>query len=283
MRLRWAACAVVALGILATTAPVDAQGLNEVLGRLLSNSCQGLNGPSSTAYGPDLIGFCQGGGGAAAATGGTAGGEVRNGGEEQRSVYRRLRERQGAASADTGGARGFSLFASADYQKFDKDTTRFEAGFERDTVGGTIGADFMFRNGLILGDRRSPTATSSATTRASAAASTTTPTGSSSTSASRRSPTCSSTPWPATRAGTTASSDASASPTPSTAPPVPPAATPTATSSSSASMPVTTSCSAPSPSGPASVSCIARRRSTDTASRAARGWSCGTTTRTSSR
>ena len=151
IRLRWAACAVVALGILTTTAPVDAQGLNEVLGRLLSNSCQGLNGPSSTAYGPDLIGFCQGGGGAAAATGGTAGGEVRNGAEEQRSVYRRLRERQGAASADTSGARGFSLFASADYQKFDKDTTSFEAGFERDTVGGTIGADFMLRNGLILG------------------------------------------------------------------------------------------------------------------------------------
>ena len=154
MRLRWLAFALVTLGTLALTGSVEAQGLNEVLARLLGNNCQGLGGGSgNTSAGlSDVCGPVGGpASGAGSAAGGTAGGEIRNGGEEERSVYRRLRQRQGAASADIGGAQGFSLFASADYQKFDKDTTRFEAGFERDTVGGTIGADYMFRGGLVLG------------------------------------------------------------------------------------------------------------------------------------
>jgi len=149
MKLRWVACGVAALAFFAATA--EAQGLNDVLGRLLTNNCAALGG-SLGSYGPDLATFCQGSaGGAATATGGIAGSEVRTGGEEQRSVYRRLRQRQGSASADTGGVRGFSLFASADYQKFDQDSDRFESGFERDTVGGTIGADYLLRNGLVLG------------------------------------------------------------------------------------------------------------------------------------
>lgn len=150
MRLRWAACSVVVAGMLAVTmVPAEAQGLNDVLNRLLSNNCAELG---SRVLGPELIQICQGsGGGAASTAGGTAGGETRAGGEEQRQIFRRLRQRQGAASADPGGAHGLSLFGSVDYQKFDKDTTRFETGFERDTVGGTIGVDYLFRNGLVLG------------------------------------------------------------------------------------------------------------------------------------
>jgi outer membrane lipase/esterase len=152
MRLRWAACSLVMVGTLAVTVPVEAQGLNDVLIRLLSNNCTGLSGPGGP-YGPDLDRLCPGSpvGGSASSSGGTAGSEVRSGGEEQRQVFRRLRQRQGAASADSDGAGGLSLFASIDYQKFDKDTTRFESGFERDTTGGTVGADYLFRNGLVLG------------------------------------------------------------------------------------------------------------------------------------
>jgi outer membrane lipase/esterase len=149
MKLRWTACALVMVGVVAVTVPVEAQGLNDVLVRLLSNGCVGLQGGNSSTYGPELTPICQGGG-AAATSGGTVGAETRAGGEEQRQVFRRLRQRQGAASADAGGG-GFSIFASADYQKFDKDPTRFESGFDRDTVGGTIGADYLFRNGLVLG------------------------------------------------------------------------------------------------------------------------------------
>jgi outer membrane lipase/esterase len=147
MRLRWAGCVLVMLGVLAVTVPVEAQGLNDVLNRILGGGCTGLGGNSS-AFGPELTTICAGGG-AASNAGGTVGAETRGGGEEQRQLYRRLRQRQAAASADAGGA--LSLFASVDYQNFDKDTTRFETGFDRDTVGGTIGADYLFSNGLVLG------------------------------------------------------------------------------------------------------------------------------------
>lgn len=151
MRLRGIAWGAAVLAMV-TTAPAAtrAQGLNDVLGSLLSNGCGPLGGVSGS-YGPELGAFCATGGGAASAGGGTAGSEVRAGAGEALSIYRRLRERQGAASADAGGVRGFSLFASADYEKFDKDRTSFEAGFERDTVGGTVGGDYMFGNGLIIG------------------------------------------------------------------------------------------------------------------------------------
>ncbi|HEU4370968.1 MAG TPA: autotransporter outer membrane beta-barrel domain-containing protein [Methylomirabilota bacterium] len=149
MKLRWMACSLVLLGSLAMTAPVGAQGLNDVLSQLLGNGCLGLGNRS---FGPQLTTICQASpGGGASTAGGTAGGEVRAGGEEQRQIFRRLRQRQAAASADAGGARGFGVYGSADYQKFEKDTTRFETGFERDTVGATVGADYLFRNGLALG------------------------------------------------------------------------------------------------------------------------------------
>jgi outer membrane autotransporter protein len=148
MRRRWAACLVVMVGILAMTVPLEAQGLNEVLFDRLSNNCRGLIGP----YGPDLARICQASpGGAASTSGATAGAETRGGGEEQRQILRRLRQRQAAASADTGGAHGLGLFVSGDYQNFEKDTTRFESGFERDTVGATVGVDYLFRSGLVLG------------------------------------------------------------------------------------------------------------------------------------
>jgi outer membrane autotransporter protein len=150
MRLRWAAGVVVMVGWLAVTTPVEAQGLSDVLDRILSNGCAGLRGNSGAFYGPELTLICQGGGGASTASG-TAGSETRGASDEQRQVYRRLRERQGAASADTGGGHGFGLFASVDYQNFNKDTTRFEGGFDRDTVGGTIGGDYLFGNGLVVG------------------------------------------------------------------------------------------------------------------------------------
>ena len=195
MKLRWAACVLVMVGSFAVTVPAEAQGLNDVLIRLLSGGCAELRGNTSP-FGPQLDQLCQGGGGGAASTaGGTVGGETRGGGEAQHQVSRRLRQRQAAASADTGGA--LSLFASVDYQSFDKDTTRFEGGFGRDTVGGTIGADYLFRNGLVLGTAVSYGHEFGSYDRA--GASTTTPTGSWSTGASCRSPACSSTRWPATR------------------------------------------------------------------------------------
>jgi len=69
MRLRRVACVLVMMGILAVTVPADAQGLNDVLIRLLSNGCVGLNGSSNTsAFGPQLGQICQGGGAASSSS-----------------------------------------------------------------------------------------------------------------------------------------------------------------------------------------------------------------------
>jgi outer membrane autotransporter protein len=144
MRLRWTANLLAVLGIVAMAPPAWSQGLNEVLSSLLSNGCSAL-GSNVTG---ELARICSGGG-ATASGGATATPETR--GAEVGQAARRLRQRQAAASADPDGMQGLSFFATADYQKFDKDTTRFETGFDRDTVGGTVGADYLFRSGLVLG------------------------------------------------------------------------------------------------------------------------------------
>jgi outer membrane autotransporter protein len=128
----------------------EGQGLNDVLGGLLSNNCAGLSGDIGP-YGPQLAAICAvPPTGSAASAGGTTGAETRVStmGTEQR-LQRRLRERRQGASAD--GGRGLGVFASIDYEKFDQDTTRFETGFERDTLGGTIGVDYALSPSVVLG------------------------------------------------------------------------------------------------------------------------------------
>jgi outer membrane autotransporter protein len=152
MRIRALCMAGVAAGLLlAAGGRAEAQGLTDVMSRLLSNNCAAL-GPGGTGpYGPELANICAfpptGGG---ASSGGTAGSESRltTTTAEQR-LQRRTRERRAGASAD--GDRGFGFFASADYEKFDKDNTRFETGFVRDTVGGTFGVDYVLNPSVIFG------------------------------------------------------------------------------------------------------------------------------------
>src|SRR5262249_19987704 len=114
MRLRRAVSVLVMVaGIFGIASPVRAQGLNEVLASLLSNVCARLGGAGNTSA--ELVSICKvGGGGGAASAGATATAETR--GTDVSQAFRRLRQRQGVASADPG-ASGFSVFASADYQK----------------------------------------------------------------------------------------------------------------------------------------------------------------------
>ena len=53
----------------------------------------------------------------------------------------------GAADADTG----WSWFANLDYGFGDRDDTEFENGFDADSFGVTLGADYAFGNGVTLG------------------------------------------------------------------------------------------------------------------------------------
>src|SRR5262245_35654899 len=159
MKLRWIMGVLATVMVISVAAPASAQGLNDVVGRLLSNNCTGLLGPSTptppstAALGPDLNRLCPQGpaNGAGSSSGGSVGSE---GGatEEQRQLFRRLRQRQqGAASADPANPLGVGVFVTTEYEKFNQDNTRFETGFDRDTVGMSFGADYLFRSGLILG------------------------------------------------------------------------------------------------------------------------------------
>ena len=162
MMLRWIVGALATAMVIAVAAPASASssavpvpagagGLNDVINRLLSNNCTGLGaGP----FGPDLSRLCVGApSGAGSSAGGSVGSEGAAFSDEQRQLFRRLRQRQqqGAASADPANPLGVGVFVSTEYEKFNQDTTRFETGYDRDTVGMSFGADYLFRNGLILG------------------------------------------------------------------------------------------------------------------------------------
>ena len=117
--------------------------------------CQGLGGP----FGPRLNVICAAptGGGVGVSPGAGSGSlsiDSRGEGEEQR-ILKRLKERRdggGAGGADDAmGLRGLSLFASGDYQSFQKGVTRFEPGYDRDTWGGTVGADYSFGGRAVVG------------------------------------------------------------------------------------------------------------------------------------
>jgi len=72
--------------------------------------------------------------------------------EEQLREAERLAERRKGkgGSADQPGT-GFGVWVNGGYRFLDKDNTRFETGFEQNTVGTTIGADYSFRGRAILG------------------------------------------------------------------------------------------------------------------------------------
>jgi outer membrane autotransporter protein len=134
---------------LASPLTVEDPGLSEVIANLLSSNCAGLGGSSNTTgYLRNLcqIPGTQGGAGGAATP--TVDSRI-GAGEDIRRVRKRVEERrQASASADSAGIRGLSFFASADWQRFDKDETRFETGYKRDTTGGTVGADYSFGSWL---------------------------------------------------------------------------------------------------------------------------------------
>ncbi|HEV8471365.1 MAG TPA: hypothetical protein VGR82_01205, partial [Methylomirabilota bacterium] len=159
MWTRFAVMAVAALLLSALLpARAQAQTFGETFVGRLNGQCQGLNGDSSFSgsgsgtYGPHLAAICTG---IPSAASGAASImlDSRNSELEDQRLLKRLRERrqQKAASADDAtGMRGLSVYASGDYQYAEKGVTKFEPGYERDTWGGTLGADYVLRGGMAL-------------------------------------------------------------------------------------------------------------------------------------
>jgi outer membrane autotransporter protein len=134
----------------AATPSAQAQIFQDTFVNALSNGCQGLGGP----FGSRLATVCAAGPGSGGAGTASLSIDTRGQGEEQR-LLRRLKERRdgsGAGGADDAmGMRGLSLFGATEYQSFEKGVTRFEPGSERDTWGGTVGADYSFGGRAIVG------------------------------------------------------------------------------------------------------------------------------------
>lgn len=155
---------VVSSVLLALPAGVRAQvglGLNDTVIQLLNNDgsgvgCAGLGGPGNTRG--TLFDFCTAAGAGGASSGSAAGGtptveNLLGGSPEQRRQAARLAERragQGGAADKLLGT-GFGLFVNGDYQFLNKDNTRFETGFEQNTVGTTFGLDYSFGGRAVLG------------------------------------------------------------------------------------------------------------------------------------
>jgi outer membrane autotransporter protein len=161
MMRRWVVtAAAVVLGLGSTVSPARAQnvGLGQAISNALSNNCASLGNPPVSSLGPQLNALCNPPipqtGGASASTGSFSVESRQSGTDEERRILQRLKdrrdkEREGGASADS--LRGLSFFVAGDFQSFDKEATRFEPGYDRETWGATVGADYSFTGRGILG------------------------------------------------------------------------------------------------------------------------------------
>ena len=154
-----AAVGVTAVTVLFAVSGAAAQPgitLNEAVSGALSNSCRALGGPVPGTFGPGIgdppsvLSLCP-----TAASGnvqGTSGGSVTVGTreaapDEERRVLERLKEHRGGDRK----LRGLSLFASGEFEAFDKDVTKFEPGYDSDRWAGTVGADYAFSDAIVAG------------------------------------------------------------------------------------------------------------------------------------
>jgi len=157
MRVIVSMAVVVTMTLLTLPVAVRAQGLNDVIMRILTSgggTCSEL-GTSTNTRGSLHDRLCPGipTSSPGSGVGGTPTLDSQLGqSQEQRRQADRLAERrngQGGA-ADQPGT-GFGLFVNGDYQFLNKDNTRFETGFEQHTAGTTVGADYSFRGRAVVG------------------------------------------------------------------------------------------------------------------------------------
>lgn len=139
--------------LLALPVGVRAQGLNDVVTRIITNNnCNELGGFTNTTGNLSTLCNIPGTSSAGSAGGTPTVDSLLGQSQEQRRQADRLAERrkgQGSAAGQPGT--GFGLFVNGDYQFLNKDNTRFETGFEQHTAGTTFGADYSLGGRAVVG------------------------------------------------------------------------------------------------------------------------------------
>jgi uncharacterized protein YhjY with autotransporter beta-barrel domain len=165
---------VLALSVPSLARPVIGQTLNQAMSSAINQNCTALGAGSGNSaaslraqgFGSDLAALCadlpSGSlGPGFTSNGGLAGGSITGqtglgATEEDRRLLLRMKERRdrgqalsGAASADSD--RGLGVFVSGEFERFDKDVTRFEPGYGSDTWSGTVALDYLFTSSVLAG------------------------------------------------------------------------------------------------------------------------------------
>ena len=165
---------VLTLFMLSLAQPAIAQTLDQAMSSAISRNCTALGAGTghsvgsltALGFGPNLAALCAdlpSGllGPGFTSNGGLAGGSITGQTgiavtDDERRLLLRMKERRdraqnpsGAASADTD--RGFGVFVSGEFERFDKDVTQFEPGYTSDTWSGTVAVDYLFTSTVLAG------------------------------------------------------------------------------------------------------------------------------------
>lgn len=126
---------------------VQAQSLNDELNRLLGGlQCQGLAADTTGALGT-ICSFT--GNSIGVSSGGNAGASPQNFGTsvQNRAERNRIEER---VVSETFRKENWGIFFSGRVEALNKDTTKFEDGFNSDVYGMLVGGDYRFTNSSVV-------------------------------------------------------------------------------------------------------------------------------------
>ncbi len=122
--------------------------------RLVGGSTRDTSGEPDEPdeFGPELADICGDvpGGGTGPSGGTTIGAASPVTGDVGKHL-RKTREGEDGEEADVDLGSGISLWINGNYQELDRDTTRFEDGYDSDIWGVTIGVDFQVNESMLAG------------------------------------------------------------------------------------------------------------------------------------
>jgi outer membrane autotransporter protein len=124
---------------MASVSAAQAQTFDDEIRRALLGGCVAMGGVGGS-FGPNLAALCAGISGTV--TGSASSGSTTTLSRESTPVEEKRVERVMGP---------FNVFLSGEYERFDKDVTRFEPGYKTNTGRALIGADYSFSDRMLIG------------------------------------------------------------------------------------------------------------------------------------